>query len=105
MVEGFYKLLTDRVLFALCLFILAGSVYISIKTKFIQIRSIPFLWKVLKSSSRKSSYKEGNHTISPFKALFTAMSTTLGISTLVGPVIAIQLGGPGALIGFILTSF
>ena len=33
------------------------------------------------------------------------MSTTLGIGTIVGPVIAIRLGGPGALVGFILTSF
>lgn len=36
--------------------------------------------------------------------MLTAMSTTLGIGTIVGPVIAIHLGGPGALIGFILTS-
>lgn len=33
------------------------------------------------------------------------MSTTLGISTIVSPVIAIQLGGPGALFGYLLTSF
>jgi AGCS family alanine or glycine:cation symporter len=33
------------------------------------------------------------------------MSTTLGISTIVAPIIAINLGGPGALIGFLLTSF
>ncbi|MES2200522.1 MAG: amino acid carrier protein [Chlamydiota bacterium] len=105
MIEELYKALTDRVLFVACLFILAGSVYISVKTRFIQIRAIPFLWKTLKNSSRKGATKEGKHTISPLKALFTAMSTTLGISTLVGPVIAIQLGGPGALLGFILTSF
>src|SRR5262249_8445996 len=36
--------------------------------------------------------------------LFTAMSTTIGISTIVSPVIAISLGGPGALLGFLLTS-
>ncbi|MBM3201943.1 MAG: sodium:alanine symporter family protein, partial [Chlamydiae bacterium] len=45
------------------------------------------------------------HTIAPHRALFTAMSTTLGISTIVGPAIAIRLGGPGALVGFLLTSF
>lgn len=53
--------------------------------------------------SQKSS--EGEHTIKPYKALFTAMSTTLGIGTIVGPVIAINLGGPGALLGFLLVSF
>lgn len=45
------------------------------------------------------------YTVSPYKALFTAMSTTIGISSIVGPVIAIQLGGPGALLGFLLTAF
>lgn len=105
MIEELYKVLTDRVLFVVCLFILGGSVYISIKTRFIQIRAIPFLWKTLKNSSKKSSKEAGKHTISPLRALFTSMSTTLGISTLVGPVIAIQLGGPGALLGFIITAF
>jgi AGCS family alanine or glycine:cation symporter len=33
------------------------------------------------------------------------MSTTLGISTIVAPVIACNLGGPGALVGFLLTAF
>ncbi len=103
--EELYKVLSERVLFLTCLFILAGSVYINVKTRFIQIRSIPTVWKILKKISLKNSESEGKHMLSPFKALFTAMSTTLGISTLVGPVIAIKLGGPGALLGFLITAF
>jgi len=100
---NFYNLLTDSVLFAVCLFILGGSLYVSYKMKWVQLRSLPLLWQVLKKSLASSSEKK-EHTVSSSRALFTAMSTTLGISTLVGPVIAIQLGGPGALIGFLLTS-
>ncbi len=48
--------------------------------------------------------KDSKNSILPHKALLTAMSTTLGIGTIVGPVIAIHLGGPGALLGFLLTS-
>ena len=33
------------------------------------------------------------------------MSTTIGIGAIVGPVIAIRWGGPGALLGFLLTAF
>ncbi|HSX13671.1 MAG TPA: alanine:cation symporter family protein [Chlamydiales bacterium] len=89
----------DTILFAACMIILAATIFISIRTRFVQIRFLPNMFKGLFSKS------EGKHTIKPYKALFTAMSTTLGIGTIVGPVIAISLGGPGALIGFLLTSF
>ncbi len=92
------------VLFISCVLILAGSVYLSIRLRFVQIRFLPSLFKSLFLSLRKDQQKT-THTIPPHRALFTAMSTTLGISTIVGPVIAIRLGGPGALVGFLLTSF
>ncbi len=91
-------------LYVSCICILAGSIFISIKTRFIQLRLIPQLFKLTSNLFLKGK-TEGKHTIRPYKALFTAMSTTLGIGTIVGPVIAIHLGGPGALIGFLLTSF
>jgi AGCS family alanine or glycine:cation symporter len=95
---------TDPVLFGVCIFLLSGSIYLTVKLRVIQIRFIPFLVRKLKDSLSAGGKGE-KHTIAPHRALFTAMSTTLGISTLVGPVIAIQLGGPGALLGFLLTSF
>lgn len=94
----------DYVLYASCIFILAGSVFISFRTRFVQIRLLPNLFKITGGLFSKGK-GEGQHTIKPYKALFTAMSTTLGIGTIVGPVIAIHLGGPGALLGFLLTSF
>ncbi len=96
------NLLTDGFLFLSCLFILFGSIVISFKTRFIQIKLIPFL---LKNMRKEEKQVEGAHTISPQRALFTAMSTTLGMGTIVAPIIAIYYGGPGALIGFLLTSF
>ncbi len=48
---------------------------------------------------------EEKGTIRAHRALFTAMSTTIGISTIVSPVIAIRLGGPGAVLGFVLAMF
>lgn len=95
----------DYILFACCIFILAGSIYITFKTRFIQIRFIPSLFKMLLNSFSAKAAEESSYTISPHKALFTAMSTTLGISSIVGPFIAIHLGGPGALLGYLLTAF
>jgi AGCS family alanine or glycine:cation symporter len=91
-------------LYTSCLFLILGSIFISIKTRFIQLRLIPKLFK-LTGGLFSQGTEEGSHTIRPYKALFTAMSTTLGIGTIVAPVIAIYMGGPGALIGFLLTSF
>jgi alanine or glycine:cation symporter, AGCS family len=96
---------SDYVLFAVCVFILLGSIFITVKMRFVQLRCFPLLFKMLKSFSSQKNTEESAHTISPHKALFTAMSTTLGIGTIVAPVIAISLGGPGALLGFLLTAF
>lgn len=96
--------LTDYALFVASLFILLGSIFLTFKLRFVQLRLFPALFKMLKASFLK---KEGDqqYTVLPHKALLTAMSTTLGISTIVAPFIAISLGGPGALLGFLLTAF
>lgn len=99
------KQLPDYALFISCLFILGGSVFITIKLRFIQLRLFKVLFNLLKESSYKQMKEDASPTISPQRAFFTAMSTTLGISTIVAPVVAIKLGGPGALLCFLLTSF
>lgn len=101
--EHFLMGLCDIALYVSCLFILAGHLYITFKTRFIQLRLLPNLFRLTGRLFAKQ--QEGTYTIRPYKALFTAMSTTLGIGTIVAPVIAIYLGGPGALVGFLLTAF
>ncbi len=95
----------DHLLFISCLFIAFGSLYISFKLRFVQFRLLPELYRMLKNSFKNRKSQEGAHTILPYRALITAMSTTLGIGTIVGPIMAIHLGGPGALVGFLLTAF
>ncbi len=105
--ETILKSLADHILFGVCIFLLGSSIYLSFKTRFVQVRLFPFLFRnlLLKSDISEKKKEDSRHTISPYKALFTAMSTTIGISSIVDPVIAIQLGGPGALLGFLLTAF
>lgn len=106
MFEGsILEMISDYILFISCIFILSGSIFISFRTRFIQLRFIPEIIKMLRLSFINRKKKEGLYTILPHRALFTAMSTTLGIGTIVGPVIAIHWGGPGALVGFLLTAF
>ncbi|MBS0630207.1 MAG: sodium:alanine symporter family protein [Verrucomicrobia bacterium] len=95
----------DYLLFLCCLFILAGSILLTVKSGFVQLRFFRSLFSMLKNLFIQRKGETSSHTILPHRALLTAMSTTLGISTIVGPVIAISLGGPGALFGFLLASF
>ncbi len=93
-------------LFVGSLVILAASLVLTIKTRFVQIRMIPQMFSLLGTLLlKRNSAKEGKHSIKAHKALFTAMSTTIGISTIVSPIIAIKLGGAGAVLGFILATF
>ncbi len=101
---AYFQLAADYLLYISAILLLLGSIWLSFRTRFVQVRLVPELIKMLKPSSRNLK-KEGQHTIPPYKALLTAMSTTLGIGTIVGPVIAIHLGGPGALLGFLLAAF
>ncbi|MFN0065332.1 MAG: alanine/glycine:cation symporter family protein [Chlamydiales bacterium] len=90
----------DLLLFLSGLLMIIVSFIITIKTRFVQFRKIPTMFKLL--FARQSV---GKQTIHARSALFTAMSTTLGISTIVAPVIAIKIGGPGVVLGFLLASF
>lgn len=101
----FFTLVFDYILFYSALIILAASILLSVKTRFIQFRMLPHMVRSIISSLKgcEESAKESN-TVLAHKALFAAMSTTLGISTMISPVIAIRLGGPGALIGYLLTT-
>lgn len=101
----FVRVTSDYILFIACLGILGGSLFLTIKLRFVQLRVFPLILKMIKNSFTKKEKEENTHTISSNKALLTAMSTTLGISSVVAPVIAMNLGGPGALIGFLLTAF
>jgi len=86
------------------LFLLLGSIILTIKTRFVQLRAIPLMIKLLFESLFKKN-DTTTHTIKAHRALFTAMATTFGIGNIAAPIIAIGFGGPGALLGFMLASF
>lgn len=90
----------DILLFLSGCIVILVSLYLTIKTGFVQFRCLPNLIKLFLVKEGK----EGEGTISSRRALLTAMSTTIGISTIVAPAIAIRLGGPGAVFGFIIAT-
>lgn len=104
-IEIILQELCANLLLVSCFILLMGSIILSFKTKFVQFRMLPTMLKNLFIIPfRKKYMQETSQTILAHKALFTAMSTTIGISSIVSPAIAIRLGGPGALVGFLLTT-
>lgn len=90
---------------AISVFILLGGIILTFKTRFVQFRMIPKMFKILFKNFYKKKTDSGDaETIEANKALFTAMSTSIGIGNIVSPIIAIKLGGPGALVGFMLAA-
>lgn len=85
--------------------ILLVGIYLTIKTKFIQIRMIPHMIRLFINALRAGKSTMVSGSLLPHKALFAAMSTTIGIGNIVGPAVAVRLGGPGALVGFLMAIF
>ncbi len=82
---------------------LGVGIYLTIRNGFLQFRGMPRFWKLITKGVGEEKTKL--KTISPFQALFTAMSTTIGIGNVVGPIFAIVMGGPGALFWLLAYAF
>jgi alanine or glycine:cation symporter, AGCS family len=96
----------DEVILVTILIIFSACMILSFQTKFIQIRGFFYMLRLLKEGLfHKHDPKVDKNHILPIQSLFTAMSTSIGIGNIVGPIIAIKLGGPGAVLGFILAMF
>ncbi len=74
--------------------ILGTGLYLTLGLRFLPVRLIPegfrLLWK-----GRKEDKEEGE--ISPFNALMTSLSATIGTGNIAGVATAIFMGGPGAM--------
>ncbi|MBM18307.1 MAG: hypothetical protein CL947_04540 [Epsilonproteobacteria bacterium] len=84
------------------LLFLSAGILLSCITNFPQLRKLKQFFKIISSKDINISNK---NTITPLQALFTAMSTSLGMGTIVAPPLAIAIGGPGALFWIVVYSF
>jgi len=70
------------------------GIFLTLLTRFAQIRAFPRFISLITGGVSRTT--DGN-TISSFHALFGAIATTMGMGNIVGPSMAIMVGGPGAL--------
>ena len=82
--------------------ILGTGLYLSIGLKGLTLSQLGHAFKLLWQG--RSSEKESRGEISPFNALMTSLSATVGTGNIAGVATAIALGGPGALFWMWLTA-
>ena len=75
--------------------IIGVGLYLSIRTRFLQIRRFPYAMKVtLGRMMKKKEASDG--ALTPFQAVCTALAATIGTGNVAGVAGAIAIGGPGA---------
>ncbi len=80
--------------------LLGTGVYLSLGMRFLTIRKIPTAFRLLIQGRTGS----GKGDISPFSALMTSLSATIGTGNIAGVATALALGGPGALFWMWITA-
>ncbi|WP_108624273.1 alanine:cation symporter family protein [Candidatus Similichlamydia epinepheli] len=77
------------------------GVVIVAKTRFVQFRVLPKSFAIFFKAPES---EVASDRLSPRQALFMSMSTTIGIGNVVGPILSIIMGGPGAMVWFFFAS-
>jgi AGCS family alanine or glycine:cation symporter len=80
--------------------LLGTGLYLSIGLRFLTVRNIPRAFRAL----FRGRDGQGDGEISPFSALMTSLSATIGTGNIAGVATAIVLGGPGALFWMWMTA-
>ncbi|HET9064590.1 MAG TPA: alanine/glycine:cation symporter family protein [Gemmatimonadales bacterium] len=81
------------------LWLVAGSVYLTVRMGFINLRAFTHAINVT-----RGKYSDPNDLgeVSHFQALTTALSATVGLGNIAGVAIAVSIGGPGATLWMII---
>ncbi len=76
------------------LLLLGTGLYLTVRLGFMPIAKIPYGFSQLVQGRRRHAAEDGD--VSPFGALMTALSSTIGTGNIAGVAVAIAIGGPGA---------
>lgn len=99
--QDMISFVNDEILGVMLMVLILGiGVYLTIRTRFVQVR---YLGKALKYMVKNE--RNGVGEVTSFGALCTALSATIGTGNIVGVATAICAGGPGALLWMLIAAF
>jgi len=82
--------------------LIVGAVYLTFRFGFINLRMMGHAFHII---TGKYHSPDAKGEVTPFQALTTALSATVGLGNIAGVAIAIIIGGPGAIIWMIIAGF
>jgi len=90
--------------------LLGAGLILSIKLKWFQVSKFLYYMDVtlidmFRKQEKKKMPRVGKGDITPFQAVSTALSSTMGVGTIAGTVTAIVVGGPGAVFWMWIVGF
>lgn len=82
--------------------LIVGALFLTVRMGFVNLRVMGHAFRVLRG---RYSKPEDTGEVSPFQALTTALSATVGLGNIAGVAIAVSIGGPGATFWMIVAGF
>lgn len=82
--------------------LICAAVFLTVRFSFVNLRMMRHAFQVLRGKYRTA---DDQGEVSPFQALTTALSATVGLGNIAGVAIAISIGGPGATFWMIVAGF
>ena len=82
--------------------LLVGAVFLTVRMGFVNLRMMGHAFGVIRG---KYHTADDRGEVSPFQALTTALSATVGLGNIAGVAIAVSIGGPGATFWMIVAGF
>jgi AGCS family alanine or glycine:cation symporter len=82
--------------------LIVGALFLTLRLSFVNLRMMGHAFAVLRGKYRTA---DDRGEVSPFQALTTALSATVGLGNIAGVAIAISIGGPGATFWMIVAGF
>ena len=82
--------------------LIVGAVFLTFRFGFINVRMMGHALDILRGKYRSA---DDRGDVTPFQALTTALSATVGLGNIAGVAIAVSVGGPGATFWMIVAGF
>ncbi len=82
--------------------LIVGASFLTLRFGFVNLRMMRHAFRVMRGKYRTA---DDQGEVSPFQALTTALSATVGLGNIAGVAIAISIGGPGATFWMIVAGF
>ena len=79
-----------------------GAIFLTLRFGFINVRMMGHAFDIIRGKYRTA---DDQGEVTPFQALTTALSATVGLGNIAGVAIAIIIGGPGAIIWMMIAGF